>query len=976
MKKYLASVLVLFVIVACTPRPAQNTTPVSSFVLPSNVKAGQAVLFSSSAADADGDVLTQTWSFGDGGRAGGSSVAHQFDQAGTYTVTLTVRDTKGASHSSSQSLQVAAGTPLGAPIAVEARVRDSTGIPLSGVEIRLRQTLLGITDTTGNATVSVPTAAALSLRLNKTGYAEGIIALEYPSGSNASNAYFESTMLPRATAQVLDAGIGGSLVGADGVTLQLPANALERPDGTPVNGMVNVSMTPLDVTQSAGLRTFPGAFAGLEPNGNRTGIVSLGTTEFALEQNGQRLNLRPGSSAVVRLPMYANSDLGGMVYTPGSSVPLWSLDERTGIWVQEGTGTVVSTPTGLALEAQVGHFSWWNADLRFVPSRPKPKCVNDTPGQYDAIFAQAAFCKFLAEIDRGTSAQNTAPRLPAYAVSSDLPIGGNVALDVPAGVNIRYTGCIAGGQFCGTVVRNFSANSSESFEVRLKRRDTEAIELPFDAVRTINARKRFEFAGLGAQNAVKITLERVAGSAFVGAAVLLNAAGDNLVSGNLGSTVLVLEKRLFSTEKHILELVPTTNGAVRVRLERINLADTGAWQTIGELPSNFSFETRPQLAVHPEGHAATIWSGKQNVSPSLHSVLVSTFEASTNTWGAVALLEQVQFSSPEPVIALAMNRDTLALWSQLTAQGARLLRWARKPAAGVWSSPATLETASAGKHIVARQVYVLPNGDAVISIFEDGNGSGNQIRLGFYSASSNTWTLGAALPTNGSANLPILQLEPDGTPILLYTDFAPTLGVFARRYSSGAWQAATTVFSPAAQPDIESLRFVVVGGRGLAALSQNGTLRLRALEGATWKPEQSFAGVNSRIAVDGAGNATLLYREFANPAALLVRTYAFALDTWSAPQTLTDNSMGGVITTEFHLVVNSNGDAAAVVAKDRQSLFVSRVGGLWSAPAADAQAKDSLLGIDSAGRVLRLRFTFDTTAQKYVVQARRDALHQ
>ena len=44
------------------------------------------------ATDEDGDRLTQTWSFGDGGMATGDSTAHVYDQPGSYTVRLTVTD--------------------------------------------------------------------------------------------------------------------------------------------------------------------------------------------------------------------------------------------------------------------------------------------------------------------------------------------------------------------------------------------------------------------------------------------------------------------------------------------------------------------------------------------------------------------------------------------------------------------------------------------------------------------------------------------------------------------------------------------------------------------------------------------------------------------------------------------------------------------------------------------------------------------
>jgi hypothetical protein len=53
------------------------------------------VRFSSAGTDPDGDRLTYTWSFGDGGQAAGATANHRYTAAGTYTATVTVRDPAG-----------------------------------------------------------------------------------------------------------------------------------------------------------------------------------------------------------------------------------------------------------------------------------------------------------------------------------------------------------------------------------------------------------------------------------------------------------------------------------------------------------------------------------------------------------------------------------------------------------------------------------------------------------------------------------------------------------------------------------------------------------------------------------------------------------------------------------------------------------------------------------------------------------------
>ena len=83
------------------------------------------------------------------------------------------------------------------------------------------------------------------------------------------------------------------------------------------------------------------------------------------EQGGQKLNLAAGKSAEIELPLFVNRHQDGSAIAAGETIPLWSLDPATGLWRQEGSGTVVAsaaTPTGFALRATIGHFSWWNGD--------------------------------------------------------------------------------------------------------------------------------------------------------------------------------------------------------------------------------------------------------------------------------------------------------------------------------------------------------------------------------------------------------------------------------------------------------------------------------------------------------------------------------------------------------------------------------------------------------------------------------------
>lgn len=73
----------------------------------SSAKAGEAVSFNgSSSYDEDGQIVLYLWNFGDGGTASGVTTSHVFNSAGTYQVTLTVKDNSGATGSNSINVSV------------------------------------------------------------------------------------------------------------------------------------------------------------------------------------------------------------------------------------------------------------------------------------------------------------------------------------------------------------------------------------------------------------------------------------------------------------------------------------------------------------------------------------------------------------------------------------------------------------------------------------------------------------------------------------------------------------------------------------------------------------------------------------------------------------------------------------------------------------------------------------------------------
>lgn len=57
-------------------------------------------------SDPDGMIASWAWNFGDGTTGSGEQVTHNYGRAGTFTVTLTVTDDRGASNTTRKNITV------------------------------------------------------------------------------------------------------------------------------------------------------------------------------------------------------------------------------------------------------------------------------------------------------------------------------------------------------------------------------------------------------------------------------------------------------------------------------------------------------------------------------------------------------------------------------------------------------------------------------------------------------------------------------------------------------------------------------------------------------------------------------------------------------------------------------------------------------------------------------------------------------
>ncbi len=135
----------------------------------------------------------------------------------------------------------------------------------------------------------------------------------------------------------------------------LSANSLvDAATGVLASGNITAQVTPID--PAANPQSMPGDYTA--QNGSQIeSIESFGALNIELsDSNGNKLNLGAGKTATIRIPVASRA------ITLPATIPLFYFNETTGRWLEEGTATLLGTPTNRYYEGTVSHFSFWNAD--------------------------------------------------------------------------------------------------------------------------------------------------------------------------------------------------------------------------------------------------------------------------------------------------------------------------------------------------------------------------------------------------------------------------------------------------------------------------------------------------------------------------------------------------------------------------------------------------------------------------------------
>jgi hypothetical protein len=117
-----------------------------------NAAIGQAVTFTATATDPNGDELAYAWDFGDGDFStnNAATTTHSFAAAGEYYVEVTVSDMKGGV--ARDSVIVNVGSP--ATFSISGRVLNNDGRPLSGIRVSVDAARYAFSESDGTYTIT------------------------------------------------------------------------------------------------------------------------------------------------------------------------------------------------------------------------------------------------------------------------------------------------------------------------------------------------------------------------------------------------------------------------------------------------------------------------------------------------------------------------------------------------------------------------------------------------------------------------------------------------------------------------------------------------------------------------------------------------------------------------------------------------------------------------------------------------------
>ena len=236
---------------------------------------------------------------------------------------------------------------------LQGNILDENNLPAEAVAVTVGlQTV--ITDSKGFFRIN---NAALD-KVNSLVHAEkiGYFKAFRRFAANAGTNYVSIKMLRKIAAGEINSIAGGEISLGNNSKIKLNAGSMKlASNGTDYSGTVKVYAQYIDPGAPDIGQTIPGSFSAINKEGKKNILTSYGMMAIELESiSGEKLQVKDGYASTLTTIIPAAS----LAYAP-ATIPLWYLDEQTGLWREDGT----AVKQGNAYVGDVKHFTFWNCDF-------------------------------------------------------------------------------------------------------------------------------------------------------------------------------------------------------------------------------------------------------------------------------------------------------------------------------------------------------------------------------------------------------------------------------------------------------------------------------------------------------------------------------------------------------------------------------------------------------------------------------------
>ncbi|MFS4471522.1 carboxypeptidase-like regulatory domain-containing protein [Chryseobacterium sp. T20] len=247
-------------------------------------------------------------------------------------------------------------------------VLDTNGIPVSGATVTIGTSTV-TTNLKGlftfkNASVKENFA---HVKVTKPGFVNASRVLVPTNGINRVNIM----MIPATTTSTIATGSTSTVSLPNGTKVKFDGSFKDA-NGNPYSGSVSVGVFHLTSSDPYLNELMPGSFLATNSGGNARIMETFGMLHVQLTgSSGQNLQIANGHTAEITVPIDA-----AQTSSSPATIPLWSYNEETGMWKEEGAATKI----GNTYVGTVSHFSWWNCDAQF-PQATMKVTVKNSAGQ-------------------------------------------------------------------------------------------------------------------------------------------------------------------------------------------------------------------------------------------------------------------------------------------------------------------------------------------------------------------------------------------------------------------------------------------------------------------------------------------------------------------------------------------------------------------------------------------------------------------